>query len=238
LDSLFLQLEELKNELRGFCVNTGVLPAGHDSLFDLSHLKKAVEHLDNGWVSETLDDIDDLRNQILEKNYGLIHMVLNQYGPQGSLYEDLFQEGVFGLMRAIDKFDVNRKNAFSSYAVWWIKEFIGIHFKKIRKAIDSCVPIEDTKHKTFPDKDAVSAFDEILKNQMFNIVKGVVEKVLTDRESRIITHRFDLEGTGKKTLQELAFDEKMSKEAVRLIEKKALKEIKNKFFKEVNKKVK
>lgn len=37
---------------------------------------------------------------------------------------DLFQVGMIGLMKAIDKFDINHGSQFSTYAVWWIKQAI------------------------------------------------------------------------------------------------------------------
>jgi RNA polymerase sigma factor (sigma-70 family) len=38
--------------------------------------------------------------------------------------EDLFQMGVFGLMRAVDKWDPDREFQFSTYATWWIRQSI------------------------------------------------------------------------------------------------------------------
>ena len=42
-------------------------------------------------------------------------------------YEDCFQEGLAGLMKAADKFDENKGNGFLTYAMWWVKAYIKKH---------------------------------------------------------------------------------------------------------------
>ena len=38
--------------------------------------------------------------------------------------EDMTQEGIFGLIKAMSKFDVSRGFKFSTYATWWIRQAI------------------------------------------------------------------------------------------------------------------
>jgi RNA polymerase sporulation-specific sigma factor len=57
------------------------------------------------------------RAQVYENNIGLVYMVLERFKGTAYDYEDLFQVGSIGLLKAIDKFDFNFKVRFSTYAV-------------------------------------------------------------------------------------------------------------------------
>lgn len=57
------------------------------------------------------------RDTLVEENVGLVYMVLKRFSNRGHDTEDLFQIGVIGLLKAIDKFDLSRELSFSTYAV-------------------------------------------------------------------------------------------------------------------------
>ncbi len=59
----------------------------------------------------------DARDRIYEANIGLIYMVLERFKNTSYDYEDLFQVGSIGLLKAIDKFDFSFNVRFSTYAV-------------------------------------------------------------------------------------------------------------------------
>lgn len=60
---------------------------------------------------------DNARNQVYEANIGLVYMVLERFKNTHYEYEDLFQVGSIGLLKAIDKFDFSYNVRFSTYAV-------------------------------------------------------------------------------------------------------------------------
>lgn len=60
---------------------------------------------------------EEAREQIYQANVGLIYMVLERFRGTSYDYEDLFQVGSIGLLKAIDKFDFSFKVRFSTYAV-------------------------------------------------------------------------------------------------------------------------
>lgn len=57
------------------------------------------------------------REQLITENFGLVWSMVRRFTGRGCEAEDLFQIGTIGLMKAIDKFDVNFDVKFSTYAV-------------------------------------------------------------------------------------------------------------------------
>ena len=57
------------------------------------------------------------REALIGENYGLVHSCANKFRGRGVEYEDLFQAGCVGLIKAADNFDKERGFAFSTYAV-------------------------------------------------------------------------------------------------------------------------
>lgn len=57
------------------------------------------------------------RENLINENYGLVHACANKFRGRGVEYDDLFQAGCVGLIKAADNFDAERGFAFSTYAV-------------------------------------------------------------------------------------------------------------------------
>src|ERR1700723_2910151 len=65
---------------------------------------------------------DAARKQMVAANLRLVVHWARRYQDRGVDMADLVQEGTFGLMRAVDKFDWERGFRFSTYATWWIRQ--------------------------------------------------------------------------------------------------------------------
>lgn len=57
------------------------------------------------------------RNALVEQNIGLVHSCANRFRGKGIEYDDLFQAGCVGLIKAADNYDEGRGFLFSTYAV-------------------------------------------------------------------------------------------------------------------------
>jgi len=64
----------------------------------------------------------DARRTILLSNVRLVVKVCYRFLRDGMPLEDLVQEGLIGLMTAVEKFEVERGHKFSTYATWWIRQ--------------------------------------------------------------------------------------------------------------------
>lgn len=57
------------------------------------------------------------RDDMIVSNIPLVHSIANRFRGRGVEYDDLYQSGCVGLIKAVDKFDVSRGFSFSTYAV-------------------------------------------------------------------------------------------------------------------------
>lgn len=64
------------------------------------------------------------RAKFVKSNLGLVHSIARNLRNTGLDYDDIAQEGMKGLLRAIDMFDPDLGYKFSTYATWWIRQAI------------------------------------------------------------------------------------------------------------------
>ena len=103
----------------------------------IAQLQKRLKHAqaessDASWTTAQLEDFLTLlqrhlvdfrqfRDELVGRNLRLVARVARHYRGRGLVYLDLVQEGAFGLMRAIEKFDPAKEVRFATYAIWWIR---------------------------------------------------------------------------------------------------------------------
>lgn len=66
----------------------------------------------------------EARNKVITSNLRFVVTIAKQYQNRGISLIDLIAAGTEGLIKSVDKFDVNRGTVFLTYAGWWIKQCI------------------------------------------------------------------------------------------------------------------
>lgn len=64
------------------------------------------------------------RTQMIESNLRLVISIGKRYMNRGFPFADIVEEGNLGLIKAVEKFNYKRGFRFSTYASWWIRQFI------------------------------------------------------------------------------------------------------------------
>mmetsp|Transcript_21819 Transcript_21819/g.19879 ORF Transcript_21819/g.19879 Transcript_21819/m.19879 type:complete len:406 (-) Transcript_21819:2148-3365(-) len=67
---------------------------------------------------------ENAKKVLVKANMRLVFHIARYYRNRGVAYPDLVQEGTFGLIKAVDKYDPERGFRFSTYASWWIKQSV------------------------------------------------------------------------------------------------------------------
>lgn len=188
------------------------------------------------WKSYKFDNNLEARNKLISSNLRYVAEVAKKYKGRGLSYSDLIAEGNVGLIKAIDKFDASMGNKVISYGVWWIRQSILEALKK-RNNIngdDSEFEFENPKEEfvstdndidvsvndSFLEPDSTVKKDDEDKETIKNLLT-----CLTERERKIITEYYGLDGSKPKTLEDIGNKLGITKERIRQISEKAMKKL-------------
>ena len=98
-----------------------------------------------------------IEETLVLRNMGLVVKEARRFASNGSIpMEDLVQEGVQGLVRAIQKFDPSMGKKFSTYATFWVKRDVG---RMVRTSSDVIHIPEHTSEAARIAKAAIAKFE-------------------------------------------------------------------------------
>jgi RNA polymerase sigma-B factor len=79
--------------------------------------------------AETEEDRAKYREQLVNQHIGLVEFLARRFRNRGEPLEDLVQVGTIGLLKAIDRFELDREVEFSTYATPTIVGELKRHFR-------------------------------------------------------------------------------------------------------------
>lgn len=173
---------------------------------------------------------------LLLKYKELVNCKVNKYFIIGAEKEDIVQEGMIGLYKAIQCFDGEKQNSFKSFANLCIERQLITAIKTSTRqkhmALNSYLSLnmsayddDDTSlMEIFNSKTVEDPLDTITKKEYYKFVESKIDKTLSDFEKQVL-QRFAAGDSYVKIAEKLDTPVKSVDNAIQRIRKKAIKNI-------------
>lgn len=220
------------------------------------------------------------REHMIEANLRLVVSIGKRYINRGLAFSDVIEEGNLGLIKSVEKFDYSKGFRFSTYASWWIRQYIEraiinqgslirlpVHVvERLNRYLAELErygqelgreprPEEMAVRLKVPEGDILDlkqlvrttySLDSPLNDRTDTFLRDIIRdpqgpspadtaegiqryeeirtwmQTLSEREQRVITLRFGLDGEDEQTLEAIGRELNLTRERVRQIEHEAL----------------
>ena len=183
------------------------------------------------------NDDKDALNYLLDKYTDLVNMKVSKYFIVGAEKEDIVQEGLIGLFKAIKNFDKLRLSSFKTFANLCIERQLQTAIKSSTRQkhmpLNSYLSLNTSAYEEDNDMTVMEMLDlntsedpldTITKKEYYNFVENRVEETLSDFEKQVL-HRYANGESYVEIAKKLDSPVKSVDNAIQRIRKKAAKNI-------------
>jgi len=194
---------------------------------------------DNELVASAKNGNEEALECLFNKYKELVNMKVSKYFIIGAEREDIVQEGMIGLYKAVKNYEDDKQNSFKSFANLCIERQLITAIKTsnrqkhipLNSSLSLNTPVYENDEdaslmEVFNSKIAEDPLDTITKKEYYKIVGSKIDKHLSDFEKKVLT-RFAAGESYVKIAEKLDSPVKSIDNAIQRIRKKASKNIMN-----------
>lgn len=183
----------------------------------------------------------EAKNILIERNLRLVAHIAKKYTLQGKDNDDLISIGAFGLIKAINSFDLDKGNRLAAFAAKCVENEIRMYLraeKKKQNEVSLQEPIgvdgegNEVCRMDIMKSDGEAVLDEVATKIQIKKLQIHMAEVLKGREKLVLQLRYGLLNGNPKTQREIAKMLGISRSYVSRIEKRAIEKLEKKFVDE------
>ena len=179
----------------------------------------------------------EAQNYLIDKYKEIVNMKVNKYFMIGAEKEDIIQEGMIGLFKAIKSFDSTKQNSFKSFANLCVERQLITAIKTSNRQknmpLNSYLSLNMTAYDEDNDTSimeildthtAEDPLDTITKKEYYKNIENAIDKNLSDFEKKVL-NRYAQGESYVKIAEKLDTPVKSIDNAIQRIRKKAIRNI-------------
>lgn len=209
-----------------------------NSLVELNYYDEYEDSSDEELVEAVKNGDVNAEEYLFVKYFYLIKVVISSFFIMGGDKEDLFQEAMIGLYKAIKDFDYSKKSSFRTFAELCIKRQIITAVRQASRQKHNPLnnylsintkPIESSDKLAFLEKyKSVNIIDPeklVVGKEQANIINSLIENILSDFEHKVLNYY--MQGESYSEISNIMHrDTKAIDNALQRVKKKMLRYIK------------
>lgn len=178
-----------------------------------------------------LSKAGEVRNQIANSNFRLATQILRKdinHFHDPCVTETFLSDAYLDVLKAVDYFDYNLGNKFSTYCTWVIKKNFFRAAKNYQRTMETQRSVSDQNSATFGVYEEDNS--NLEEQETKSILKKLIQKTSKNcnvrdarRQIYILEHYFGLNGKERHTLEQISERLGITKERVRQLKEKFLK---------------